>query len=473
MLEIQQVYDIFETVLKKTENKLRSNDYLELRYHNKTTMSLLMKNNILEESYFDEYCGVGIRVLCSGAWGFIPTSIIEKTHILNTIYKAKKIADYLSTKLKEKVYLAPIKPIRGRFSAPIKIDPHSIPLEEKIEILSECNKIMKDNDAEIKSCTSFYNEPHDLKVIQTSEGTCVEIKESKPDFFTSVYAKSSTGEMINHTESIGTLGGFEFIKEMNDPYKMAEKTNKIAREILNAPRAPSGSQIVIMDPTMVGIITHEAIGHLAEADYVLSGSALKDKMGKIITNELISIVDSGKELGSGWLPIDDEGVETKEVTIINEGMLENYLHTRSTAAHFKTEPSGNARAWEYDDPPLTRMRNTYVKTSHKVNWKRNEIIEDTRNGVLLAGDGEGSADSTSEFMFTALNPYLIKNGEISTILKPCTISGVAFDVLKLVDAIANDNWMLKMGNGSCGKIQPIKVDGGGPTIRISNILIST
>ncbi|MFW9930743.1 MAG: TldD/PmbA family protein, partial [Candidatus Thorarchaeota archaeon] len=330
---------------------------------------------------------------------------------------------------------------------------------------------MLSGGSEIKGCSTFYNEPYEIKLIITSEGTNIEVRDSKPDFYTTVYAKEPVGGLFSHTESIGGLAGFEFLKTMNNPLEIAETTKTLVKEFFMASKAPTGEQVVILDPTMVGLIVHEAIGHLAEADFVLAGSAFKDKLGKKISSDLITIVDSGNELGSGWLPVDDEGVKTTPVTIIDKGTLSGFLHTRSSAAEMNQLPTGNARANEFDDLPLVRMRNTFISPSKRNAWKREEIISDTKTGILLAGDGEGSADSTSEFMFTALKPYLINNGEIKSLLKPCTITGIGFEVLNMVDAVG-DNWSLKMGNGSCAKMQPIKVDGGGPTIRTKCLVSS-
>ena len=68
------------------------------------------------------------------------------------------------------------------------------------------------------------------------------------------------------------------------------------------------------------------------------------------------------------------------------------------------------------------------------------------------------------FLVPILYHIKIKNGEINDLVKNITVSGNAFEVLKSVDAIAND-WRLEMGNGHCGKWQAMKVDGGGATTR--------
>ena len=147
--------------------------------------------------------------------------------------------------------------------------------------------------------------------------------------------------------------------------------------------------------------------------------------------------------------------------IIDEGRLASYLHNRESAAAFGVAPTGNARAWEYSDEPLIRMRNTYIEPGEV---SLGEMIASTADGFLLDNPGSGQADATGEFMFGAGVAIEIKNGKLGRTFREVTLSGVAFDVLRTVDAVSREfRWDL--GSGYCGKWQPAKVDAGGPYVR--------
>jgi len=166
------------------------------------------------------------------------------------------------------------------------------------------------------------------------------------------------------------------------------------------------------------------------------------------------------------LPVDDEGVFTEKTNIIENGILKSYLHNRETASLFGVEPTGSARAWEYSDQPLIRMRNTYL---HPGNSSLDEMIQSTKDGYFLEGAQNGQADSTGEFMFAVQKAYRIENGKITKLLKGVTVSGLAFDVLQNVDMVSKEfKWDL--GSGYCGKGQPAKVDAGGPYVRTKVLL---
>ena len=89
---------------------------------------------------------------------------------------------------------------------------------------------------------------------------------------------------------------------------------------------------------------------------------MNDKIGQRVASDLVTLVDSGESKtfpkGAGTIAVDDEGVRAESVIIIENGYLESFLHNRESAFIFDTKPTGNARAYEYGDEPLIRMRNT-------------------------------------------------------------------------------------------------------------------
>jgi TldD protein len=189
-----------------------------------------------------------------------------------------------------------------------------------------------------------------------------------------------------------------------------------------------------------------------------------------VASELVSLVDSGAseyyEGAGGTLPVDDEGVVTGHTTIIRHGILESYLHNRESAARFGVRPTGNARAWEFSDQPLIRMRNTYIEPGSST---LEEMIAGVQDGFLLEGPQGGQADATGEFMFGVQEARRIRNGVLGELVRGVTISGIAFDVLQTVDAVSSEfRWDL--GSGYCGKVQPAKVDAGGPWLRCQAVL---
>jgi TldD protein len=356
----------------------------------------------------------------------------------------------------------------GDFAEPGVSDVLERPMEEKLKLALDTESRVRAAASAIQTASCGYNEIFTEKAIVTSDGASASFKLIRPEFRVSAVAERD-GSMSSGYESIGVTGGWECL--FRDPAQtLVDKAAKTAVDLLDATIPEGGKSTVILSPSIVGLMVHEAVGHTVEADFVMSGSVAKGKLGTRVASDLVTLCDSGRsELvngAGGCIPVDDEGVIAGETVIIKNGLLNSYLHNRESAAHYGVAPTGNARAWEYADQPLIRMRNTYIRPG---NQSLDEIIASTEDGYLLDGPRNGQADATGEFMFGVQRAYRIKNGQIGAVHRGVTLSGKAFDVLQTVDAVSNE-FLWDLGSGHCGKGQPAKVDAGGPYIRCEAML---
>jgi TldD protein len=228
--------------------------------------------------------------------------------------------------------------------------------------------------------------------------------------------------------------------------------------------ADAGLKECVLDAALAGILAHEAIGHTTEADLVLGGSVAADYLGKQCASPLVTLVDLAHTYEGHDCPmpiyIDDEGTDAKDQTIIDRGVLKGYMHSKQSARQFGVEPTGNARAFDYNDEPLIRMRNTAILPGES---KLSDMIASIGDGYYLIKPSNGQADTSSEFMFGVVLGYEIKNGKLGKAIHDTTISGVAFDVLQTVSMVSDE---MKWSNGGmCGKKQAIPVGMGGPAIK--------
>lgn len=438
----------------------RGADFVEVRYQKRSRTMANVKKGELENTTSGVLEGYGIRALKNGSWGFAVTSLLDRQTLLQKVEEAVRLAASSASAKTKKSELASAEAIKMRAVAEVKDDPRDHSLEEKIKLALKLDKFIREYSDQIVSTWVRYDEHLIEKHYVNSEGSDCYLFDAKPDLFMMVIAKR--GEVMTEVyEGVCRTGGWEIFKT-KDPLAMAKTACERAVKLLSAKIAPTGTHVAILDPELVGLLSHEAIGHTVEADWVISGTAATGKIGEKVANDMITMVDDGTiPWCAGWVPFDDEGVKGKRTVIIDKGVLRSYLHSRETAARFDVEPTGNSRAWNYRDVPLIRMRATYIEAG---DWDREEIIQDTRDGLLLSGSRGGQADSNAEFMFGVQEAYKIRNGEIGEPFRGVTISGSAYDVLKSVDAVGKD-FRLELGRGHCGKMQPAKVDAGGPTIR--------
>ena len=276
-------------------------------------------------------------------------------------------------------------------------------------------------------------------------------------------------DVVSYRSRTGGEGGLELI-EATDLGNMGRTCRESAIRLLSAERAPSGKMTLVADRDLTGVYIHEALGHPCEADLVAAGdSCLEGKLGEKIGSDIVTVIDDPMIRGGyGAYPIDDEGVDTRTKSLIENGVLTDYLNHRETAHKFDLIPNGAARAQDGLHHPLVRMSNTMIMGGNHRDL--DELIEDIDHGVFACGSRGGQVDTgRGSFQFAAQEAWLIENGELTNPLKDVSVSGMTLQILKQVDGLTRDAALA--APGFCGKGQTVPVGDGGPLMRIKEALV--
>lgn len=439
--------------------------YIELRYHKRTSNAFLAQKGRLDVADHSVTAGVGIRALVDGAWGFAATADMSPAEIRKAleqaVYNAKALAKMRG---KTKVELRKGRLSTLDFTGPGFKELVDMSLADKLGEIVKIEQKLAKSSSRVQSARARYRELIEEKIIVTSDGAAATMRIAQPELSVSAIAEKD-GQRTSAGRGAGVNGGWDCLYRHPTLTNMVDETAHLAVDLLSAKYPEGGLKTVILAPAVVGLLCHEAVGHTVEADFVKAGSVAQGMIGKRVASDLVSMADSGCETIAGYavgnLPFDDEGVETENTMIIEKGKLKSYLHNRETASEFGVAPTGNARAWLYNDEPLIRMRNTYLLPGKT---KLADMIATVDDGYLVEGAGSGQADANGEFMFGSEHVWKIKNGKKVELMREATLSGMAFDVLQTVDAVSEE-FMWDLGTGYCGKGQPAKVDAGGPYVR--------
>ncbi len=443
--------------------------FVELRYHAKTFRSVMVEQGKVERSQVRRRDGVGVRALVDGTWGFASTGDLTRAGVQRAVDDARRAARASAGQRKTRIdALASQRLAVGSFAEAGVEEVLSMPLDQKVALAVDAEARSRKASSRIATAQATYNEIFEDKAIVTTDGASVELKLVRPELRIFAVAEKD-GQRATHFEGVGVTGGWDCL--FRTPWEaLADRAAGTAVDLLDAKPPEGGRATVLLAPSIVGLLVHEAIGHTVEADFVLAGSAAAGLLGQQVASEIVTLCDSGQSDhmtgAGGCLPVDDEGVYTERTEVIRDGKLVSYLHNRESAAHFGVAPTGNARAWEYADQPLIRMRNTYIAPGEE---SVEAIIASTEDGYLLDGPRNGQADATAEFMFGVSTARRIQKGKLGELVKGVTITGNAFEVLKSVDAVSSE-FVWDLGSGHCGKGQPAKVDAGGPYVRCRAVL---
>jgi TldD protein len=440
--------------------------YVELRWHKRVSNSFLATKGRVDVANHSVTEGVGVRALVDGAWGFAATADISEPAILRAIEQAKANASLLAKARgpSHKITMRPGKLCIKDFTGEGFAELRDMPIADKLGKVIELEHQLAKASTRMHTARARYTEYLEEKAIVTSDGAHCSFQIAQPELSLSAIAEKD-GQRSTGGKGAGVSGGWNCLFRHPTLDHVVDDIAKTTVDLLDATYPEGGRKKVILAPAVVGLLCHEAIGHTVEADFVKAGSVAAGKIGQLVASPLVTMADSGNEHISGYavgnLPFDDEGIETENTVIIKDGKLASYLHNRETAAEFGVNPTGNARAWLFSDEPLIRMRNTYIVPGQS---KLSDMIATMDDGYLVEGAGSGQADSNGEFMFGCGHVWEIKHGKKTRLLREATLSGIAFDVLKTVDAVSSE-FQWDLGTGHCGKGQPAKVDAGGPYIR--------
>ncbi len=166
-------------------------------------------------------------------------------------------------------------------------------------------------------------------------------------------------------------------------------------------------------------------------------SILAEKMGLQIGSSVITLLDDGRKK-EGFLvaPFDGEGTLARETILIQEGTLVSYLHNYSTAHRMNHEPTGNSVRGSYALPPKIGITNLYIKPSA---IKAKDLLRRAHEGIYITELlGLHTIDTITGDFSVGASGRVIENGQLSYPIHQIALSGNILDLLKSVEAVADD-----------------------------------
>jgi TldD protein len=438
--------------------------YADIRVVERESESIVVKNGRIEVISSAKQEGFGVRVLLSGAWGFASSSKLEKKEIEKAVDFALQIARASLLVQKEKVSLSPVEIVQDVHKTGFLKDPFKVPLQDKVTLLLEADKIMS-KEREVRVSRASLHFFREKKTFTSTEGSRIEQERVESGGGISATAvKEGEIQVRSYPGNFGgdfATRGYEFIESL----KLAENAERVAREaclLLKAKLCPSKETTLILDGGQLALQVHESIGHPIELDRVLGTEAsyagtsflTLDKLNNLAYgSEIVNVTaDATLEGGLGTFGYDDEGVKAQRVPIIKNGLFVGYLSSRETAARLNQESNGTMRAGGWNRLPLIRMTNINLEPGDKT---FEELVAGTEEGIYMETNKSWSIDNKRlNFQFGTEIAREIKDGKLGQVFKNPTYTGITPQFWNSCQAIANkDHWHI-WGIPNCGKGQP-------------------
>ncbi|UVT22263.1 MAG: TldD/PmbA family protein [Nitrospira sp.] len=405
--------------------------------------------------------GFGVRVLYHGAWGFAASSILSLEEVPRVADLAVEIAKGSASVAIEKVRLAAEPVYRDRVVTPYRIDPFSVPLEKKADLLLQTMDTLQRQSGIARSSAGLWAR-RDKKLFVSSEGTHLEF-----DLLAGQGECSATalheGRFASRSFNTPHLRkGYELIEEA-DFLREASRVADQAVEKVTAPAVDAGHYDLVLDPEHLSLTIHESCGHPSELDRAIGYEAnyagtsflTTDKRGNFrYGSPAVSLVADNTEsetlAATGY---DDDGVMCQQWDIVRNGIFVGYCTNREVAPKIgESRSRGSNRADGWANIPIVRIANIGLEAGEAT---RDQLIEDVQRGIYIEGHGSYSIDQRRyNFQFGGDAFWLIENGRRTHMLRDVIYHGITPEFWNSCDGVADRTSRRRYGFITCGKGQP-------------------
>lgn len=438
-------------------------DFAEIFMEDRMDHSIMMRSRRIETVNSGRTHGAGVRVFCGTNAIYVTTNDTSREGLMACAAQAAA-----AVKGGAGCTVVPFRTVNAARPEEIRILPTEVKAALKAEKVRAAEAAARAVSPEIVQVTAGYVDSVQDVLICNTEGAFVTDRRVRTRL--SVGAVAGNGsEVQTGFEGPGASMGFEIFDERLDPAYYGEVAARQAHTMLHAPVCPAGVMPVVIDSGFGGVIFHEACGHSLEATSVAFGvSEFSGKLGQTIAAPCVTAVDDGTLAGEwGSLHVDDEGMPTTCLTLIENGVLKNYMIDKLGGRRMNMAPTGSGRRQSYAWAPTSRMRNTFIAPGAD---DEQEMIATMGDGLYARKMGGGSVNTaTGEFNFAVNEGYLVKDGRIVHPVRGASLIGRGSEVLMKIDRVGRD---MKMGQGMCGSSSgSIPTNVGQPMIRVSSLTV--
>ncbi|MDH5386078.1 MAG: TldD/PmbA family protein, partial [Candidatus Aminicenantes bacterium] len=242
-----------------------------------------------------------------------------------------------------------------------------------------------------------------------------------------------------------------YFKDLEPPEKIAQRAVERTVRQIRPRKIQTQNVSVIFEPPMTSWLLGFLFSCVSGMAVYQKLSFLADKLGEKIGNDNITVYDDGHMPGKlGTRPFDSEGVPTSQNTVIQKGMLKNFLCDTYAARKLKLQSTGNA------DGAGVGPNNFYLQAGE---FSPEEIIKSTAKGLILTRTlGHGLNPVTGDISRGAFGLWVVK-GEIAYPVSEITIAGNLGKILNQIEMVGNDLEFRSPISGPTIKIQQLTIAG--------------
>jgi len=252
--------------------------------------------------------------------------------------------------------------------------------------------------------------------------------------FHGAYLRSSHGLSMTAIsgEGTGMERDYDFSSALHaadlaSPESIGRSAGARAVARANPRKAETCKAPVIFDPRVAGSLVGHLVGAANGASIARKTSFLKDRLGQQLFASGIRIIDDPRRVrGLRSQVFDAEGVATKRLAIIEDGVLTSWLLDSATARELGMTTTGHAHRG-VSSSPMPGAYNLHMEAGEVTPA---ELIADIKQGFYVTDlIGSGVNGVTGDYSRGA-SGFWIENGKLSYAVSEMTIAGHLLEMFK-------------------------------------------
>lgn len=381
--------------------------------------------------------GIAVRVVVDGRQGFAYTGAIDEAALEETLAEARDNARFAGVD-----EFNTVASPDGVAPPDLVMDTGKLagtPVDRKVELALQLERATRAVSPLVRGVeTAMYGDDVSISAVATSSGVRAETESAVCYLATFVMAGEAAETQTAFWYSVGRS-----VDEL-DVDEVADKAVNRAVRMLGAKQPSSRRLTVVLEPFVTAQFL-SLIGSTLTGEAVLKGySPFGDRVGESIGAPAVTLVEDPTDPDAfGASQYDDEGLASRRVPLVDNGVLRGFVHNSYTGLRSGQGSTGSASRAGLSAPVGVGCRALALTPG---TMSADEVIASVGDGLLVQnvkGLHSGVNPISGDFSAGA-EGLLIKDGQIAEPVREITIASTLQRMLQDVVAIGGDVHRLPM-----------------------------
>ena len=418
-------------------------EFVEVSISEGRSTSVRVERSQIDTTEARVLSGASVRAYVRGGLGAVSLDGTDRERIISA---AEQAAEMAAAAMPDKDFVTLPGPMLGD-EVPGLFDPAVAALDVPAiaRIATECVEAAR-SIAPDATCTGAAGSGAGFSVLANSLGG------SRISRSTSVSAWIEP--IIRHGDDVGAFYDFDAARQLPDfdHRGIGVSAARTALKLLGSQKVESGVLPVVMGPLCANSFFDTIVAQAEAESHQRGRSWLCGKVGEQIASPLLTLTDDATiPAGLASRSWDTEGIPSRPLTVIEEGVLVSLLHNSYTANKARVPYTGHAHGG--------RIGPTNVNP-RLGDMTAEDIIRDTKRGLYINMGNISPDSSTGEISAMVDFGFLIENGELSHPVSSTMLGMNGFDFLKNIDAVSSDARVEPGVLMPTVRVQGVRVAGG-------------